>query len=64
MLKRIKAALRTNDIQVGGVVFLSAMMVMASLHGERSWWVTLFAALVWPAVAFIANLFDPFPKGE
>lgn len=58
MKKRIMAALKTNDDQVNGVVFLSMMTVaMVASHSGLTYKL-IIAAAVWPVFAFVINLID------
>ena len=52
------AALKTNDDQVNGVVFLSMMTVaMVASHSGLTYKL-IIAAAVWPVFAFVINLID------
>lgn len=59
MKKRIMAALKTNDAQVKGVVFLSMMTaVMVASHSGLTYRIILAVAVI-VMMAFICNLSDP-----
>jgi len=64
VVKRLKAALRTNEPQATAVLMLTCLNLLAVFSGPD--WpplgLLLVAALFWPVLAFVANLIDPIPK--
>lgn len=64
MLKRIRAALRTNEPQMLSVVGLTALNGIALLKrtGDTPIWLIVGALAFWPLLAFVANLVSPIPS--
>lgn len=63
MKKRLKAALRTNETQIGAVTLMSLANLSAAISREGApWWLYLVAVSLWPAFAFVSNFFDPIPE--
>lgn len=60
MLKRLKAASRTNATQCETVLMLSAVNGLAAIGGD-SWALVVGAILFWPLIAFAGNLLHPIP---
>ena len=59
-MRRIKAALKTNEPQMTSVIALSMFNVLVAWDsGDAA--IVVVAALVWPCVAFTYNLIDPIP---
>jgi len=66
MIKRIKAAFRTNEPQVMAVIVFTCLNGIALLKrtNDTPIWFIIVALLFWPMIAFINNLFSPIPKYE
>lgn len=62
-MKRLRAAMRTNEPQVISVVALTAMHAAAlvSRDAYAPMWLVVGALLFWPLLAFLANLHNPIP---
>lgn len=64
ILKRLRAACRTNEPQATTVVAITAMSGMAlalRVHDTPLWFIVI-VLLFWPTLAFVFNLLDPIPK--
>ena len=64
-MKRIKAALRTNEPQVMSVcmfTFLNLIAYEKVGNHSGSVWILVCAVLFWPVLAFVFNLIDPIPE--
>lgn len=63
VMKRLRAAMRTNEPQVISVVALTAMNAAAlvSRDAYAPMWLVVGALLFWPLLAFLANLHNPIP---
>lgn len=66
LVKRLRAACRTNEVQVTTVIALTALNGVALLQRtqETPGWLTVTALLFWPVFAFVANLIDPIPESR
>lgn len=65
MLRRLKAACRTNDTQVTSVIAWSlGYLALSFSDGWVSWWFHAACVLFWPTIAFTANLIDPIPHSD
>lgn len=68
MLKRIKAAFRTNEPQLSSVAIFTLLNVgvIATSREEfnltEDWGVLIVAIMMWPTLAFLSNLVEPIPK--
>ena len=61
-MKRLRAAMRTNEPQVISVVALTAMNAAALVsRAYAPTWLVGGALLFWPLLAFLANLHNPIP---
>lgn len=62
-MKRLRAAMRTNEPQVISVVALTAANAAAlvSRDAYAPMWLVVGALLFWPLLAFLANLHNPIP---
>lgn len=62
-MKRLRAAMRTNEPQVISVVALTALNAAAlvSRDAYAPMWLVVGALLFWPLLAFLANLHNPIP---
>lgn len=65
-MKRLRAALRTNEVQVSSVISLTLLnlAVCVLVHTETPPGFWLAATLFWPSIALLSNLIDPIPKEE
>lgn len=63
LLRRLRAAFRTNKPQAMALVAVTAMNLMACglREHETPWWLWVGAGLFCPAFVFINNLIDPIP---
>lgn len=63
-MRRIKAAFRTNEPQAVSVGMFTILNLIAASSGPRPATIGLyaFALLLWPTLAFLANLSSPIPK--
>lgn len=63
-VRRIRAAFRTNDTQVGAVVLFSMLNLLAAFKRPEFPPIGLlvFCVMLWPTVAFVGNLISPIPE--
>lgn len=63
--KRFRDACRTNEPQVTAVTVMTGANLLAcwgrSEDGPCPWWLWLGSLLIWPTLAFMANLNSPIP---
>ena len=61
LMKRLKAACNTNDVQVSAVALITGLTLLALIGRETlpPWYIMTAAALFSPCFAFVYNLFDP-----
>jgi hypothetical protein len=64
LVRRLRAACRTHDTQVSACILLSGPQVIAAIMSDAPWWVCVLVALIWPAVAFMANFANPIPPNH
>lgn len=65
LVRRLRAACRTNEPQITAVIMFSMLNLLAALGRENTpWWLYVAVGLFWPMVAFIFNLIDPIPKRD
>ena len=63
IVRRIRAAFRTNDTQVGAVVLFSLLNLAAAFkRPDPPIGLLVFCVMLWPTVAFIGNLISPIPE--
>lgn len=64
-LKRLKAALRTNEPQLNAIIFFTALNVFAVMTIKPlNYSALLLAILFWPIIAFCINLVEPIPQDK
>lgn len=63
ILQRLKAACRTNNVQLSAVCLLTASSGLAAITANREldFAKALCICLFWPVLAFVFNLIDPIP---
>lgn len=64
VLKRIRAAFRTNFVQVGSVFLLTLATLVSILPLFSSTWAYIYAGVFWPVAAYVMNLIDPMPAPD
>ena len=65
MLKRIKSAFHTNDVQVESVLMLTTINICVCASCKNiPWWGYLLFISFYPLIAFIANLICPIPEDK
>lgn len=64
IIKRLKAACRTNEPQASTVIVLMALsgIALAKRTHDTPLWFIMVVILFWPVTAFIVNLINPMPK--
>lgn len=61
--RRLRAAMRTNEIQAQTVLLLTILNLVAASKNPnmQAPWFYIAAAYFWPLVAFLGNLVSPIP---
>jgi hypothetical protein len=61
LVRRCRAACRTNEPQSTAAIMLSLMMVAVAGRAGAEWWQCVTAGAFWPIIAFLSNLANPIP---
>jgi len=66
IVRRLRAACRTNEPQATTVIALTAMSGIALLQrtSETPGWLGIAVLLFWPVFAFAVNIIDPIPDDD
>lgn len=66
IVRRLRAACRTNEPQATTVIALTALNGIALLQrtSETPGWFGIAVILFWPVFAFVANIIDPIPDDD
>lgn len=63
IIKRLKAAMRTNKLQATVILgFTGWMMVGFFMLPDHPFWLGLGCFFCWPVLAFVINLINPLPE--
>lgn len=63
IIKRLKAATRTNEPQATSVLgFTGLMMVAFFMRPDHPLWLGFLCFFFWPSLVFVFNLIDPLPE--